>query len=166
MPSNFKILWLNGPLKGRQLILPQGSFTVGSDGDVIADLESADILEFNIEDESVTLKTDIEVWVAGERKEQQEALPLSEVIEIDGLLFVLGSAAQDIEEPDLPKRKRKKKNFSYIALLGISLISTILILLLLIDPAEAPQHQMTPKEWVSEQLTLNELDGIKSYLGK
>ncbi|RYV00983.1 EscD/YscD/HrpQ family type III secretion system inner membrane ring protein [Shewanella sp. OPT22] len=162
MPSNFKILWLNGPLKGRQLILPQGKFTVGPDGDVLAELESADLLEFSVEDESVTLETDVEVLIGGEKREGKEALPLSEVIEVDGILFVLGSAAQDIEEPELPKKKGKKKNVSYIALLGISLISTILILLLLIDPVQAPQHEMTPKEWVSEQLTLNELDGIKA----
>ena len=162
MPSNYKILWLNGPLKGRQLILPQGKFTVGPDGDVLAVLESAEQLEFKIEDESVSLVTKVDVWVAGEKKEDIEALPLSEVIEIDGLIFVLGSAAQDIVEPELPKKKRGKKNVSYIALLGISLISTILILLLLIDPVEAPQHEMTPKEWVAEQLTLNELDGIKA----
>ncbi len=162
MPSNFKILWLNGPLKGRQLILPQGKFTVGPDGDVLATLKSSDQLEFNIEDESVTLINKIDVWIGREKKEEIEALPLSEVIEVDGLIFVLGSAAQDIEEPTLPKKKWKKKNFSYMALLGISLISTILILLLLVDPAEAPQHEMTPKEWVSEQLTLNELDGIRA----
>ena len=162
MPSNYKILWLNGPLKGRQLILPQGKFTVGPDGDVLAELESGDQLEFTIGDESVTLVNKVDVWVAGEKKEDIEALPLSEVIEVDGLIFVLGSAAQDIEEPELPKKKGGKKNLPYIALLGISLISTILILLLLIDPVEAPQHEMTPKEWVSEQLTLNELDGIKA----
>ncbi|MBM7071415.1 type III secretion system inner membrane ring subunit SctD [Shewanella sp. 202IG2-18] len=162
MPSNFKILWLNGPLKGRQLVLPQGKFTVGPDGDVLAELESTDLLEFSVEDESVTLETDVEVLIGGEKREGKEALPLSEVIEVDGILFVLGSAAQDIEEPELPKKKGKKKNVSYIALLGISLISTILILMLLIDPVQAPQHEMTPKEWVSEQLTLNELDGIKA----
>lgn len=162
MPSNFKILWLNGPLKGRQLILPQGKFTVGSDGDVLAELESAEQLEFIIEDESITLENKLNIWVGGEKKEDVGALPLSEVIEIDGLIFVLGRAAQDIEEPELPKKKGSKKNFSHIALLGISLISTILILILLIDPAEAPQHQVTPKEWVSEQLRLNELDGIKA----
>ena len=162
MPSNFKILWLNGPLKGRQLVLPQGKFTVGPDGDVLAELESAEQLEFNIEDESIALETKVDVWVAGEKKEEIEALPLSEVIEIDGLIFVLGSAAQNIEQLELPKKKGSKKKISHLALLGISLISTILILLLLIDPVEAPQHQTTPKNWVSEQLTLNELDGIKA----
>ncbi|MCL1076968.1 EscD/YscD/HrpQ family type III secretion system inner membrane ring protein [Parashewanella spongiae] len=162
MPSTFKILWLNGPLKGRQLVLPLGSFTIGSDGDVLAVLDNSEQLEFDISEDKVSLVNETEVWVNGEKQESIDEIAHGEVIEIEGIAFILGDADTEIEAKSIPRKKMPKKSASHWALFIISVFSTLLIVLLLIDPVHAPQHSVTPKQWVDQRLTVNELDGIKS----
>ncbi|WP_133407983.1 type III secretion system inner membrane ring subunit SctD [Parashewanella tropica] len=163
MPSKFKILWLNGPLSGRQLVIPEGTFTVGEDGDVLAVLDKVKLIEFNVGEEKVELITQAPVWIDGIKPDEAiTEIPLGSVIEIEGIAFILGLGTEDIQKQDIPKRKLTKKRASNLLLIGLSTFSAILILVLLIDPVEAPQHEVTPQEWVSQRLTLNELDGIKA----
>ncbi|MGB0893405.1 MAG: type III secretion system inner membrane ring subunit SctD [Parashewanella sp.] len=166
MPSKFKILWLNGPLKGRQLVLPEGNFTIGPDGDVLAVLEKQDQLDFTVDDDGMRLTTDAEVWISGKMQtEQSELLSQNEVIEVEGIAFVLGDADEELTIMSIPKHKVTGKSASHWLLLGVSIFSALLIFILLIDPVEAPQHQTTPQDWVAEQLKDNELDGIKAIWG-
>ncbi len=162
MPSTFKILWLNGPLKGRQLVLPSGSFTIGSDGDVLAVLDNSEQLEFEVAEDKVSLVSEVEAWVNGERQDSIDEITIGVVVEIEGVAFILGNVNDEIETQAIPRKKMPKKRASHWALFIISTFSTLLIVLLLIDPVQAPQHIVTPNQWVSQRLTVNELDGIKS----
>ncbi|RLV59790.1 EscD/YscD/HrpQ family type III secretion system inner membrane ring protein [Parashewanella curva] len=163
MPSKFKILWLNGPLSGRQLVIPEGTFTVGEDGDVLAVLDKLKLIEFDVNEEKVELITQTPVWIDGIKPDETiTEIPLGSVIEIEGIAFILGLSSEEIQKKAIPKRKLTKKRASNLLLIGLSAFSALLILALLVDPVEAPQHEVTPQEWVSQRLTLNELDGIKA----
>lgn len=50
MSSGYKLLWLNGPLQGRELSLPLGNLSIGPDGDVLATLEHVEQVDLLIDE--------------------------------------------------------------------------------------------------------------------
>ncbi|WP_229380892.1 hypothetical protein [Shewanella psychropiezotolerans] len=90
MSSKYKLLWLNGPLQGRELSLPLGCMSIGPDGDVLATLVELRQLELFIDDAGVHLQSEVSTWIDGKPASKLDLLPLGRVIEFAGIAMVLG----------------------------------------------------------------------------
>ncbi|CNJ82893.1 type-III secretion protein [Yersinia intermedia] len=67
MAVRFKLRLLNGELSGRELMLPEGVFTLGGQQcDVLLPLPQGQILTLRISDEHITLQTSGDVWIKGD----------------------------------------------------------------------------------------------------
>lgn len=91
MEMKFKLRILDGELNGRELMLPNGVFTLGGQGaDVLLPLPQGKILALIISENQIMLQVPGVVWVNGLRHDLQQPVPLRQVIEAAGLALVLG----------------------------------------------------------------------------
>lgn len=91
MEMKFKLRILDGELNGRELMLPNGVFTLGGQGaDVLLPLPQGKILALIISENQIMLQVPGTVWVNGLRHDLQQPVPLRQVIEAAGLALVLG----------------------------------------------------------------------------
>lgn len=91
MEMKFKLRILDGELNGRELMLPNGVFTLGDQGaDVLLPLPQGKILALIISENQIMLQVPGAVWVNGLRHDLQQPVPLRQVIEAAGLALVLG----------------------------------------------------------------------------
>ncbi|MBW5826813.1 type III secretion system inner membrane ring subunit SctD [Yersinia kristensenii] len=91
MEMKFKLRILDGELNGRELMLPNGVFTLGDQGaDVLLPLPQGKILALIISENQIMLQVPGVVWVNGLRHDLQQPVPLRQVIEAAGLALVLG----------------------------------------------------------------------------
>ncbi|WP_119712120.1 hypothetical protein [Arsenophonus endosymbiont of Aleurodicus floccissimus] len=65
MASDYKLLWLNGPMQRRELFLPEGDLTMGIDGDIIALLAGHSSLSLTVQPQGITLNQPMTVLVEG-----------------------------------------------------------------------------------------------------
>lgn len=127
MTVQFKLRLLSGELIGRELILPEGVFTLGEQGcDILLPLPLGKILTLVISDNQVMLQSPDVVWVNGVRYDSQQPIPLRQAIETAGLSLVLG------EETDVLSKIKATRRSGGSLLLWLSLVTFILLLLLLI----------------------------------
>lgn len=125
MAVRFKLRLLNGELSGRELMLPEGVFTLGGQQcDVLLPLPQGQILTLRISDEHITLQTSGDVWIKGERHDLQKKLPLRQAIETAGLILVIGEAEDILSDIHYIPRARPR------LLLWLSVLAFILLLLL------------------------------------
>ncbi|WP_145519510.1 type III secretion system inner membrane ring subunit SctD, partial [Yersinia bercovieri] len=164
MTVSYKLRLLNGELKGRELRLPEGKFTLGEQGcDVLLPLPQGEILTLVISEHQIMMQVAGEVWVNGFRHNLQQALPLKQAIETSGLILVLG------EENDVLSGVKITPRAGAHLLLWLSVVTLILLSLLLIlifwvmqQPKEL-QAYFTPDmpTQLSEQLKKPALQGVK-----
>ncbi|MFW5390577.1 type III secretion system inner membrane ring subunit SctD [Yersinia sp. 2544 StPb PI] len=164
MAVRFKLRLLNGELNGRELMLPEGEFTLGGQQcDVLLPLLQGQILTLRISDEQITLQTSGDVWVKGERYDLQQKLPLGQAIETGGLILVVGEAGDNLSDIHYIPRARPR------LLLCLSVLAFILLLLLsvvifwFIQQPKALLAYLPPDipTQLSEQLKQPALQGIK-----
>ncbi|CNE93202.1 type III secretion system inner membrane ring subunit SctD [Yersinia bercovieri] len=164
MTVSYKLRLLSGELKGRELRLPEGEFTLGEQGcDVLLPLPQGEILTLVISEHQIMMQVAGEVWVNGFRHNLQQALPLKQAIETSGLILVLG------EENDVLSGVKITPRAGAHLLLLLSVVTLILLSLLLIlifwvmqQPKEL-QAYFTPDmpTQLSEQLKKPALQGVK-----
>ncbi|WET15185.1 type III secretion system inner membrane ring subunit SctD [Yersinia intermedia] len=164
MAVRFKLRLLNGELNGRELMLPEGAFTLGGQQcDVLLPLPQGQILTLRISDEHITLQTSGDVWVKGERHDLQQKLPLRQAIETAGLILVIGEAEDILSDIHYIPRARPR------LLLWLSVLAFILLLLLsavifwFIQQSKALLAYLPPDipTQLSEQLKQPALQGVK-----
>lgn len=125
MVVQFKLRILDGELNGRELILPEGVFTLGEQGaDVLLPLHQGKILTLIISENQIMLQVSGVVWINGLRHDLQQPVPLRQVIETAGLALVLG------EEKDVLSGIRVTRRSGSRLLLCLSVATFILLGLL------------------------------------
>ena len=127
MAGQFKLRLLSGELIGRELILPEGVFTLGEQGcDILLPLPLGKILTLVISENQVMLQSPDVVWINGVRHDSQQSIPLRQAIEVAGLALVLGEETDILSEIKVTRRSGPR------LLLWLSLVTFILLLLLLV----------------------------------
>ncbi|BAJ02230.1 type III secretion system inner membrane ring subunit SctD [Shewanella violacea] len=162
MSSKYKLLWLNGPLQGREFSLPLGSITIGPDGDIVAILSEVSELELFIDEEGVHLSKEVPTWVDGKPVEGLTLLPLDQVIELDDIAILVGKDDDVLAIRGVPKHMLVRGGPLFF--LGFtSLISLLVLLFVLFSPVEESHLQivLTPSQWLSRELNQSGLKSIK-----
>ncbi|AQS36199.1 type III secretion apparatus protein, YscD/HrpQ family [Shewanella psychrophila] len=162
MSSKYKILWLNGPLQGRELSLPLGCMSIGPDGDVLATLVELSQLDLCIDDAGVHLQSEVSTWIDGKPVGKLDFLPLGRVIEFAGIAMVLGGADDVLRMQAIPKRGQSKSTMSYWMLVIASLLIFTLLMSVLLVPSSPPQTVQTPSQWLSQQLIQDGLKDVRA----
>ncbi|MBS0056519.1 type III secretion system inner membrane ring subunit SctD [Yersinia sp. Marseille-Q3913] len=164
MTVSYKLRLLSGELKGRELRLPEGEFTLGEqDCDVLLPLPQGEILTLVISEHQIMMQVAGEVWVNGLRHDLQQALPLKQAIETSGLILVLG------EENDVLCGVKITSRAGSRLLLWLSVVTLILLSLLFILIFWAMQQPKALQAYfppdmptrLSEQLKKPVLQGVK-----
>ncbi|MFS9381055.1 type III secretion system inner membrane ring subunit SctD [Citrobacter sp. ANG330] len=105
----FKLRFLSKPLVGRELLLREGEFSIGSgDCDVWIPGSSEDhAIVFDIGADGVCLKQKTSLWCKGVARsiEVGETLPLQDDLDIDGVQFVLGEPESELSAVALTPRQ-------------------------------------------------------------
>ena len=164
MFSKWKLLVLNGSLKGRELRLPEGEFSIGSkDSDLAVLLENDLHSTLLISAEEIQIKGDsIPLWYRGEKQVNPSPIPPMTVIDLAGFCFLIGVEEQQLSLEDVPKRKkaskkRVRRNWSAIALLSLSLLFTCALIYFAWLAYSAPkQAPFNPKAWLQKQTNQEE----------
>lgn len=127
MALGFKLRLMSGELNGRELSLPEGEFTLGEQGcDVLLPLPQGQVLTLVISENKILLRASGKVWVNGCRHDLQYPIPLRQVIEVAGLILVLGEEADALNSIILSPRSRGR------VLLWLSMVTLIFLLLLFV----------------------------------
>ncbi|OWF80270.1 EscD/YscD/HrpQ family type III secretion system inner membrane ring protein [Yersinia rohdei] len=127
MALGFKLRLMSGELNGRELSLPEGEFTLGEQGcDVLLPLPQGQVLTLVISENKILLRAPGKVWINGCRHDLQHPIPLRQVIEVAGLILVLGEEADALNSIILSPRSRKR------VLLWLSMATLIFLLLLFV----------------------------------
>ncbi|HGJ5876277.1 MAG TPA: type III secretion system inner membrane ring subunit SctD [Arsenophonus sp.] len=162
MASNYKLLWLNGPMQGRELFLPEGDLTMGIDGDIIAPLAGHTSLSLTVLSQGITLNQPMTVLVEGGIHIGPMIIPLNQVIVLAGIGFMIGRADETLQWRPLPKAKLAgKTKWRLLLWLGFSLsIGLVSLFLLLLPPVST--NQFEPHIWLELQLLAPELTQIQT----
>ncbi|MFV9997722.1 MAG: type III secretion system inner membrane ring subunit SctD [Arsenophonus endosymbiont of Dermacentor nuttalli] len=162
MASDYKLLWLNGPMQGRELFLPEGDLTMGIDGDIIAPLAGHTSLSLTVLSQGITLNQPMTVLVEGGMHTGPMTIPLNQVIVLAGIGFMIGRADEALQWRPLPKAKLAgKTKWRLLLWLGFSLsIGLVSLFLLLLPPTSA--NQFEPHIWLKRQLLAPELAQIQT----
>lgn len=127
MALGFKLRLMSGELNGRELSLPEGEFTLGEQGcDVLLPLPQGQVLTLVISENKILLRAPGKVWVNGCRHDLQHPIPLRQVIEVAGLILVLGEEVDALNSIILSPRSRGR------VLLWLSMVTLIFLLLLFV----------------------------------
>lgn len=161
MSSKYKLLWLNGPLQGRDLCLPLGNMSIGPDGDVLSTLLETQQLDLFIDDEGVHCQSEVAIWIDGKLVSELDLLPLYQVIEIDSISIVVGKVDDELKMQAIPKRSQAKASQSYWIFVVASLLTLILLFSVILAPNSQLPIVLTPNQWVSQQLAQDGLNDVK-----
>lgn len=165
MEQRYKLLWLTGPMKGREIKLPFGHLSMGPDGDLMVPLpQGVEPVLFEVSDEGVKLLSDVPVWTELVPTDDPVTLPLGQAIEIAGVAFLLGSVEQVLEWRVFKKTKvRSSKGLGIkvlCALFALIAIFAMVGVLMLPQPKKAP---FDPQIWLAKELSMTpELKEIKT----
>ena len=123
MTFPFKIRCLNGPLSGREVMLPLGHLKLsGSDPDLVLMLPADVEATLEVTEHAVVLSGHLPVWIEGVPTEvQEQPLPLSKVLDLDGQLLVLEKADVTWGDFQIPIRQAKNKPSAKRSLLPVLL---------------------------------------------
>ena len=169
--SNTKILFLNGPLIQRELILPLGEFIIGNheDSNLNVSFEHENYFILSIHESGVTLSEKNEfIWINGIKYSGIE-LKNKSVIDLDGLCFILGNKEETLSVVDLPKRKivrkRKRKIFwLYLVIFLIMFLGLAANFFYYYNHNHNHNHNQTKpimlKSWVKKQIPPGAKDQI------
>ncbi len=104
----FKMRCLNGPLAGRDLMLPHGtSMLNGHDPDFLMAIAVNVPVTLITTEVGVTLCGEVPIWVDGlPWKNNAQALPLEKVIDLSGQAFVLGYPDVALDQFKIPVRQK------------------------------------------------------------
>ncbi|WP_145555847.1 type III secretion system inner membrane ring subunit SctD [Yersinia canariae] len=165
MAVKFKLRLLNSELKGRELTLPEGKFTLGELGcDVLLPLPRGEILTLLISKKQIRLQAPGAIWVNGLRHDMQQPVPLRQLIETAGLALALGEESDVLSGIQVTRRTRSR------LLLWLSVVTFLLLALLFIFLFWFTQQSNrlfsnlppTVPMQLSKQLKTATLEGIKA----
>lgn len=162
MSSGYKLLWLNGPLQGRELCLPYGGLSLGPEGDVLASLEGVKQVDLVTDESGVRLQLWVPTWIAGRPIEQVQHLPLGQVIELAGVAFLLGRRDDTLQWQAVPAHWQPRAQKSWWLFAMVSALSLVLLLSLLLAPVKQSVVHMTPPQWLSQQLKTEGLTQVNA----
>lgn len=162
MASDYKLLWLNGPMQGRELILPEGDLTMGIEGDIIAPLTGHSSLSLTVQPQGITLNQPMTVLVEGGEHTGPMTFPLNQVIVLAGIGFMVGRADESLQWRPLPEvRLARKAKWSLLLWSGFSLFILLASLFVLLLPPSS-STLFDPHIWLKQQLLTPELGQIQS----
>ncbi|WP_108651914.1 type III secretion system inner membrane ring subunit SctD [Dongshaea marina] len=158
MQSQWKLKIINGPLRGRELKLPEGEISIGSDdSDIAVALEGDQSATLQVNEQGVRLaETGVPLWFDGiPQQESDEFIPGS-VIDLAGLCFVVGRSDQELNIEEIPSRRVTRTprigSRIYPYAFGLFLLLSGGILYLGWRGLEKPAvPEFNPKAWVAEQ---------------
>lgn len=164
MENLYKLKWLNGPLAGRELLLPLGELQLGGpDADLALLLEHDTQATLATTAESVTLTGSAPVWVDGYPWDAAQPLPLERFIDVAGQALVLGP--RDATLPTLAPLPRCAAGRAKLAtwqqwsgLAGVACLALGAVLLLAWPAPQIPPFD--PTAWLATQLRQPELAGL------
>lgn len=105
----FKMRCLNGPLAGRDVMLPHGtSMLNGHDPDFLMAIAVNVPVTLVVTEKDVMLCGEVPMWVDGfPWKDNRQALPLEQVIDLSGQAFVLGRPDVLLDKFKIPARQKQ-----------------------------------------------------------
>lgn len=165
----FKLKCLNGPLAGREVMLPMGSLKLGGeDPDLVVPLEADGQIVLEVGEDEIHLQTTLPVWINGVLRQDHEApLPLGVVLDLAGQAIVLGRTEDILNDLTIPPRRKSSLNLSVngkklpIALLVILVLIIAVILIGTIITKTRTSSPPATLAWVNAQLaTQSGLKGI------
>lgn len=68
MEASIKLLWLTGPMQGRELKLPSGELSMGPSGDIMVPIEQREVINISVDEKGVMVKSNLDVWVSGKKR--------------------------------------------------------------------------------------------------
>ncbi|OLF53051.1 type III secretion system inner membrane ring subunit SctD [Pseudomonas chlororaphis] len=169
MDCTYKLKWLNGPLSGRELVLPVGELRIGgSDSDIALCLELDAQATLSIEDEAIRLACATPAWVEGQPWDPEQALPLGRVVDLAGQAFVLGRASDELSTPGVPARLARRSParvsvWQWGALAGVCGLVLAMGLLAWQPILRVPV--LDQDEWLATQLKDSQLAGLSVQWG-
>lgn len=174
MALQYKLLWLNGPLKGRELQLPSGQLTIGNDGDILARLEGTDEIALNINESNILLHSDVPGHIDTEETTFESALPYHKAIEVAGVAFAIAPIDEPIAISELPstqvvkvnktvKNKSNKTQKVHWGLLIIASIIALLIAYIVTLAAPEKEPKKTIQQWTNGQISQYGLPHITTH---
>ena len=168
MLSSYKIKLLNGAMRNRELQLPMGNLTLGTeDNDIVYFPLEQGLNQFllDIREEGVFLLSPVEFWIDGQPTpyEADKPLPVGKVIDIAGCCFIIGDIDHSLPLSDVPERfsakNQRKKRLILASVIGatFALSGAIGSYVLLSPKAEPPTFTRAD---VYQQLKENKLHAI------
>ncbi|GLT18673.1 EscD/YscD/HrpQ family type III secretion system inner membrane ring protein [Vibrio zhanjiangensis] len=165
MEPNIKLLWLTGPMQGRELKLPSGDLSMGPSGDIMVPLGQREAINISVDEQGVVVKDSIDVWVNGIKAKISEYLPLGQPIELSGVGFILGYCDQQLAWQKLPPRlTRTQSRLSHLILLGTTLFALATMILVLMLPAKR-EPVFNPQLWLQSELNIPALHQVNASWG-
>ncbi|WP_298774050.1 type III secretion system inner membrane ring subunit SctD [uncultured Shewanella sp.] len=164
MALQYKLLWLNGPLKGRELQLPSGQLTIGHDGDILANLDGTDEITLNINETDIKLHSHVSGHIDAEESTFESALPYHKAIEVAGVAFAIAPIDEPIAISELPstqvvkikktaKTKSQQTHKIHWGLLIVALIISLLIAYMITLAAPEKEPKKTIQQWTNGQVS-------------
>lgn len=103
----YRLLLLSGPLCGREIELRDGVFTIGGDdADLALPLDAGATCRLEVAADGVRLLDDVPCWLDGQPWQAAGVLPPGRVLDVAGLLLMLGPAGAAVPVPAvLPRRQ-------------------------------------------------------------
>ncbi|WP_299493655.1 type III secretion system inner membrane ring subunit SctD [uncultured Shewanella sp.] len=173
MALQYKLLWLNGPLKGRELQLPSGQLTIGSDGDILANLEGTEEICLNVNEADIYLQSDVHGLIDSEEDTFDKALPYHKAIEVAGVAFAVAPIDEPMTISELPsaqvattkkavknKKSTKKTKTVHWGLFSVAIIITLLIGYIVTLAAPEKEPKKTIQQWTQSQISQKALPHI------
>ncbi|MDA5498199.1 type III secretion system inner membrane ring subunit SctD [Yersinia aleksiciae] len=165
MAVRFKLRLLSGELKGRELTLPEGEFTLGEqDCDVLLPLSQGKIVTLVISEHQIMMRVSGEVWVNGSQHDLQHALPLRQAIETSGLVLALGEENDSLSDVKMTPRTGSQV-LLWLSMVTLMLLSLIFILIFWVMQQPKVLLAYLPPDLptqLSEQLNKPALQGVKA----
>lgn len=174
MSLQYKLLWLKGPLKGRELQLPSGQLTIGSDGDILAKLDGTEEITLNIDDSGIHLISNVAGTIDAHEGNFESPLPYQKAIEVAGVAFVVAPVEESLSLIELPSapvsdtqrvikniETDKKPNKTHWGLLSLAVILAISIFYIMTLPEVSNEKKQTIQEWTKGQRVKEALPNIK-----
>nr|WP_284676666.1 type III secretion system inner membrane ring subunit SctD [Vibrio sinus] len=150
---------LSGHLRGRELKLPEGEFTIGSkDADLSVLLDEDKQATLLVSEEEIRIKEEsVPMWYEGEAQAERSPIPPSTIIDLAGFSFLLGAEDQDLTLADVPARQKhtEKGGRNWLAIICLSLCLVFAIGVAVfswINLNAPPIVKFDPKAWVGQEI--------------
>lgn len=164
MNCTYKLKWLNGPLSGRELAIPDGELHLGGEGsDVDLRLEKGAAAVLLIDDTAVKLISDTPTWVDGRQWSLEQPLPTESVIDIAGQAFVIGLFDAELAVRGVPERldSVRQGHSRWTIYCGVVLlISALLVGTLMFFRSVSTEVSSDLDDWLAALLDDQELSGL------